>query len=153
VDLECHSLYNKNYHCEEYHCRRPKFDTSTKDIIGYIVIVLISSISNAGGMGAGSIIIPAYMAFYNFVATDAIPLSKLTIFAGASTNFILSWSQRDPKKQSRFLINYNMASYMVPMLLSGTQVGVLLAKFLPPALIWIGLLSYMLISIAKVFKR
>ena len=150
---ECVLFYNSRYICEDQHCRRPEFSIGLMDWVGYIFVILVSSISNAGGMGAGSIIIPAYMGFFSFVATDAIPLSKLTILAGALTSLILNWNQRDPKNKARFLIDYNMATFMIPLLLSGTQIGVLLAKFLPPAVIWIGLLSYLLYSTAKVFKR
>lgn len=150
---KCQEIFNSNYECSNQKCRRPPFGTGVNDILGYTVVALMVAFSNAGGMGAGSIIIPAYIFFYGFVATDSIPLSKITIFAGALMNIILVWNQRHPRNRSAFLINYGLAASVAPFMLAGTQIGVLIAKMLPPVFIWVTLISYLSYTTYKMYKR
>lgn len=46
-----------------------------------------------------------------------------------------------------------MATAMIPLLLCGTMIGVLLSKFLPPAVVTAGLVSYLLYSTYKMFFK
>jgi uncharacterized membrane protein YfcA len=152
-DSTCHHLYTTWYQCEDLKCIRKKFDFDSRDILGFISIVFIASVANAGGLGAGAVIIPVYMFVYNFVATDSVPMSKITIFAGAVVNFFMSWNDRHPKNHNRFQINYNMAAVIVPLLLAGTQVGVYLTKLVPPALITFSLTLYLMYSVVKMYQK
>jgi uncharacterized membrane protein YfcA len=153
TDDQCYAMYTTSYVCEKEHCIRKSFDYNHLEIIGIIFIVFISMIANAGGLGAGAVIIPVYIFIYNFSPTDSIPLSKITIFAGALVNFILSWRERDHRRHNKFLINYNMGAVIIPLLLAGTQIGVILSKFLPPFVIILGLIFYLLLSLTKMYER
>jgi uncharacterized membrane protein YfcA len=50
------------------------------------MIVIISCLANAGGLGGGPIIIPIFIFFFDYVAAEAIPMSKANILAGALVN-------------------------------------------------------------------
>lgn len=150
---ECTAIYNELYECHNGGCVRASFDYSLKEIAGFFVVVLLSTVTNAGGVGAGTVIIPVFMFFYGFVSSDAIPLSRVTIFAGSLVNYLLNWTHRDPHHKNRFLINYRLSSVMAPLLLAGTQVGVLLAKFLPAAFVTLILVAYLISSAHKMFLR
>ena len=152
-DKLCQHIYTSEYDCENGNCIRKSFEYNIKQVIGIIVIVLLTTVANAGGLGAGAVIIPVYMFLYDFSATDSIPLSKITIFAGAIVNYVLSWKERYRKKNNKFVINYQFASIIVPLILSGTQVGVSLSKFLPPFVIVAGLVSYLGYSVVKMYQR
>lgn len=153
IDADCKSIYTDEYRCYNRHCMRKYFTYNTRELTGTVVVILIAMIANAGGLGAGAVIIPIYMFFYGFVATDAIPLSKITIFAGAVTNIAFNWNTRHIYNHNRFLINYNVASSMIPLLLAGTTIGVILSKFLPSIIITCGLIFYLILSILKLYKR
>lgn len=150
---ECARIYNSEYECVDSHCLRRQFDYSRFEILGFCMIIVISMITNAGGVGAGTIIIPAYIVFFDFVSSDAIPLSRITIFAGSLVNYIINWTQRDPHNEKRFLINYSLASVMMPLLLAGTQVGVILSRFLPAASITLILVFYLTSSARQMYQR
>lgn len=152
-DRDCHSIYTKSYNCEHHHCIRKAFTYDSKEVFGIFLIVFISMVANAGGLGAGAVIIPVYSYIYDFSPTDAIPLSKITIFAGAIVNLVLSWRERDTKRPNKFQINYNLAAVIIPLLMAGTQIGVILSRFLPPAIIITGLVSYLLYSVQKMYDR
>ena len=121
--------------------------------LGNVMVVIISTITNAGGVGAGTIIIPVYMFFYGFVSSDAIPLSRVTIFAGSFINYLLNWNQRDPHAKNRLMINYPLASVMMPLLLAGTQIGVIFSRFLPAAAVTLILVFYLTSSAQKMLER
>jgi len=58
--------------------------------------------ANAGGLGAGAVIIPVYIFVYGFSPTDSIPLSKITIFAGAIASVMFMWNSRNDKEKNKF---------------------------------------------------
>lgn len=132
---------------------RKAFTYDNHECIGVIVIILISMFANAGGLGAGAVMIPVYMIFYSFSATDSVPLSKITIFAGAIVNLILSWNTRHHKDPNRFLTNYNQAAVIIPLLLAGTQIGVILSKLFPPIAIIGGLVYFLQKTSVSMYKR
>lgn len=109
--------------------------------------------ANAGGLGAGAVIIPIYIFIYGFAPTDSIPLSKITIFAGAIANVLFMWNERKEGLRNNFLISYEMAAAMIPLLLCGTMIGVLLSKFLPPAVVTGCLVLYLVYSTWKMFEK
>lgn len=116
TDNQCHSIYTDLYHCQAGHCIREPFTWNNwREIAGAIVIVIISMFANAGGLGAGAVIIPVYIFIYGFAPTDSIPLSKITIFAGAIATMLFGWNERLPSDKNKFLIQYEMASTMIPL--------------------------------------
>ena len=95
-------------------------------ILGLIVIVLIAMLTNAAGIGGGAILIPIYTFIFDFTVGGSIPLSKATILSGAVMNIILSYDKRIKNHQNSFLIDYKLVSFIVPLILAGTMIGVIL---------------------------
>ncbi len=89
-----------------------------------------SCISNAGGIGGGGLLIPILLIVMNFEADEAIPVSKLMIFAGALTSFLLGFQVHHPFRKG-VSIDYNLPMILIPLLLFGTMTGVTLYKVFP----------------------
>lgn len=113
-----------------------------------MLIVIGSALSNAGGIGGGGLLIPILLLILKFYTHEAIPISKLMIFTGALTSFILGFKQSHPYRIG-ITIDYNIPYLIVPFLLFGTMVGVSLNKVLPP---WIILVSLTLVLIINTYK-
>jgi len=136
------------------HCIRKPFEFNTwQEWVGLFTIIVISTLANAGGLGAGAVIIPVYIFIYDFAPTDSIPLSKITIFAGAIASVMLSACQKRADDKNKLLISYEMAATIVPLLLIGTMIGVLLSKILPPVAITGCLCLYLIYSTYKMFTK
>lgn len=150
---ECIQLYNSHYECYQNHCQRVEFEYKRKEILGFVLVTIVSIITNSGGVGAGTIIIPVFIYFFGFVSSDAIPLSRITIFAGSIVNYLINWNLRDPRRKNHFMIDYNLACVMMPLLLAGTQTGVILARFLPSFVVTCILVLYLLSSTGKMWDR
>lgn len=153
LNSECVSIYTSSYVCINNHCQRKPLSFNTVELSGALLIVVISMIANAGGLGAGAVIIPVYIFVYGYSTTDSIPLSKVTIFAGALINVFFIWNKRHITNKNRFLINYSLAATMIPLLLAGTMLGVLLSKLLPAVIITGALIGYLGLSIIKLYFR
>lgn len=153
LTAECVNIYTSDYQCIDSHCKRKGLNYNPEELLGSIMIIFIAMVANAGGLGAGAVIIPVYMFMYGFVATDSIPLSKITIFAGAIVNIIFTWNHRHFADKNKHLINYNLGTIMIPLLLGGTMIGVMISKLLPGLIITIGLICYLALSIFKLYEK
>ena len=112
------------------------------------MIFLGSALSNAGGIGGGGLLLPILLLVMRFYTHQAIPISKLMIFAGAISSFIMNLRHKHPYRES-VLIDYNIPYIIVPMLLFGTMIGVTLNKVFPP---WIILVCLTLVLVINTFK-
>jgi uncharacterized membrane protein len=89
---------------------------------------------------------------FKFYTHEAIPVSKLTIFAGAITSFLLNFGQLHPKRKA-MSIDYNIPYLIVPLLLFGTMVGISLNKVMPPWIILIFLSILLFVNTYKTIKK
>jgi uncharacterized membrane protein YfcA len=116
------------------------------------MIIFGSALSNAGGIGGGGLLIPILILQLKFLTHEAIPISKLMIFTGALTSFIMGLGNKHPHRNATAL-DYNVAGMLIPMTLFGTMVGVTLNKVTPPSLILICLTIVLVINTIKTFLK
>ena len=107
--------------------------------------------SNASGLGGGLLFIPVLLLIMNFYPHEAIPISKMVIFAGALTSFIHNTSVKRPGRNVKAL-NYNLIIVNTSNLLLGTVFGVTLNKILPNTLILFLLCILLFFYSYKTFK-
>ena len=135
--------------CKNSSCvHKPFFPPETLEIIGGVFILLGSAISNAGGIGGGGLLIPILILILKFSTHEAIPISKLMIFTGSLTAFIMGLKHKHPHREG-IPLDLNVAGVLVPMLLFGTMVGVSLNKVMPASIILISLTLVLLITTYK----
>ena len=120
-------------------------------IIGFISIFIAAGMSNSSGLGGGLLFIPVLLLIMNFYPHEAIPISKIVIFAGAITSFIQNTKVKRPGRNSKAL-NYNLVIVNAPNLLLGTILGVTLNKILPNSLILFLLCMLLFFYSFKTFK-
>jgi uncharacterized membrane protein YfcA len=112
------------------------------------MIFIGSALSNAGGIGGGGLLLPILILQLNFSTTEAIPISKLMIFTGALTSYIMGIRNKHPFRDAPAL-DFNIAGLLIPPLLLGTMVGVTFNKVLPPFLILLSLTVVLVINTYK----
>ena len=145
TDSDCQSLVNNRYYCSGAVCEHESiFPSSMTDIAGLLSIIVVSMIANLGGIGGGEVIVSVYIYFFQYSIIEAIPLSKLTILAGAAINFAVNYNRRVPGNQNQFLVDYGLVSLIVPPMLAGTTVGVVFTKSFPTAITLVLVISLVL---------
>jgi uncharacterized membrane protein YfcA len=92
----------------------------------------------AGGIGGGGIYVTVLMVFGSLSVHDAIPLSKVVVFAASTPSLILNLNKT--------LIDWNLCRVVVPWALIGTLLGVFLNGQIPGKVI-VGMLSIILVGI------
>lgn len=122
------------------------------EIFGLFLIFLGSALSNAGGIGGGGLLLPILLLVMRFYTHEAIPISKLMIFAGAISSFIMNLQHKHPFREG-VVIDYNIPFIIVPMLLFGTMIGVTLNKVFPPWIILVCLTLVLVINTYKTIKK
>ena len=116
------------------------------------MIFIGSALSNAGGIGGGGLLLPILLLILRFYTHEAIPISKLMIFAGAIASFIMNLQHKHPFREG-IVIDYNIPFIIVPMLLFGTMIGVTLNKVFPPWIILVCLTLVLIINTFKTFRK
>ena len=110
------------------------------------LVALVVTISAAGGIGGGGVLVPVLMLSEEMGPHGAIPLSKLTIFGNAVCQLALNWSKSHPMRPDRPLIDYDTTLMLEPPTLLGTVIGVLLNRMTPKWLIALLLLLFLVVT-------
>lgn len=113
------------------------------------VLFLAGILCCAGGIGGGGIYVTVLMVFGQLSVWDAIPLSKVVIFAASTPSLILNlWKtiNSEDAAELKTLIDWNLCRVVVPFSLIGTLLGVFLNGVIPGAVI-LGILSFILVGI------
>jgi len=122
-------------------------------VLGLIIIFFITILTNSAGIGGGAILVPIYTFIFNFTVGGAIPLSKATILSGSIVNLILNYNSRKTTHINKLMIDFNLVSFIVPLILGGTMIGVVLTKLLPAIIIFMCLIVYLFMSTYKIYKK
>ena len=125
---------------------------SGQDLIGFLSLILAAGLSNAGGIGGGGLFIPALILILDFYAHEAIPISKLMIFVGSMTSFMLNLRLKHPRRGT-ISIDYNISIIIIPMCLFGTILGVSLNHVAPSFIILIFLSIVLIVNSFKTIKK
>ncbi|CAG9312632.1 unnamed protein product [Blepharisma stoltei] len=131
VDSDCDDYYN----CESGSCERKElFPMENLEIIGTILIVIVSALSNSSGIGGGGLNILICILFFKFEPSNSVPLSQVIILGGSLTTIIIQIPSRHPVKD-RPLIDYDLISFVISPMLLGASIGVILNESFPSWLI------------------
>ena len=102
------------------------------EIAGIFCTILILATSNSGGLGGGGSMIPIIIIFFGFGTKQAIGLSNASIAVSSICRYFFNSKKSHPYKNGKgVLVDYNIASLMLPMIVVGATIGVMLNKILP----------------------
>lgn len=69
---------------------------SFTEIIGVIVIIFITFLANAGGLGGGGVLTPFMLMFFDLSIFECVPLANAFGLIAALTRFIVNFNQKHP---------------------------------------------------------
>ena len=104
------------------------------EYIGSAIMLLVSCIANAGGIGGSSIVISLMLLLFNFDAHGAVANTQVFIFAGTFAATALKFKERHPTKD-RPLIYYDILMCIMGPIILGVSVGVIINPMFPEWLI------------------
>lgn len=121
------------------------FPITFYDILGALLILFVSALANASGLGGGPLMTIIFLVVFEFKVTLAVPLSQLTVFSGAFVGTLLRLHLRHPTRDKP-AIDYELLLLVISPLLLGTTIGVFLEMLITPWMV-LGLLTIILIWI------
>ena len=98
--------------------------------MGILVLLILLTLSSIGGVGGGGVVIPFLMTLFNFTTKSAIAISGFAIFISSLARYLFQLSDKHPEKDA-VLIDYGLATIMLPIVIMGSMVGVLANVMLP----------------------
>lgn len=132
INSECPQSFN----CSDGVCTHKSVEYFNRtEIIGSILITLITSLSNAGGIGSGLIVLPVLIIMFGLNVHAAIPLCDVVILGGSLIGIWMKIMKRDPLRD-RPLIMYDLILLIMSPLLFGTTIGVMVNTFTPDSVIF-----------------
>ncbi len=82
------------------------------------------TLSTMGGIGGGGAVVPLCMTFFGFSTKESIAISGFSIFLCSLTRYVYTLGDKHPEKDS-VIIDYGLATIMLPAVMMGSMVGVL----------------------------
>jgi uncharacterized membrane protein YfcA len=91
-----------------------------------------------GGIGGGGVVVPFTMTFFNFNTKEAIAISGFSIFCSSIMRYVYQFHDKHPEKDA-VIIDYGLATIMLPSVIMGSMIGVLTNQALPAVLLQVSL--------------
>lgn len=95
------------------------------------------ALSNIAGVGGGGVAVPILMGFFHFGMKPAISASSFAITITTLARFAINFTKKHPEKPNVALLNYNIATIMMPTTLAGAQIGAIIMLMCPSLIIQI----------------
>ena len=129
------------------------FPADALEYIGGYVVIFILCASNMGGLGGGGAVIPLAMIFFGFGTKQSISLSNASVCVASICRYFVNWPKTHPYKNGTgVLVDYNIASLMLPMIVVGATTGVIINKVLPSVVVAV-ILTILLLAISYMTVR
>ena len=149
-DVTC----KKDEDCENYpyfHCNIDDGDTDGtckhKDVFpqkglevgGIFVFGIIMALCTVAGIGGGGIATSMLEAFFKFETKPAVAVSSFSILICTTMRFFYNFKTKHPSKKHMNVLDYSLASIMMPTTLAGSQMGGYILLMFPSLYIQIAL--------------
>ncbi|EAR87544.2 sulfite exporter TauE/SafE (macronuclear) [Tetrahymena thermophila SB210] len=120
-----------NFHCSNKVCvYNDLWPPSAFQVIVYILIPFIIGVSNVGGLGGGIIKVPLITVMLNYPSKVATFISYCILFGSSVVHSTIIIFKKHPLF-NKPIIDYNIVLVINPMVLLGTNAGILLNVLMP----------------------
>ena len=100
------------------------WDHPVMQIIGCLLMVLLITLSNAGGMSGAGSNIPIMLIFFGMNMHIAVPISAFVACCATGFRFGINFKVPHPNKPERNVINYEVVTVTMPLVFLGSLIGV-----------------------------
>ena len=112
------------YDCVNTVCEHKKvFPQESLEIAGIAVFGIIMALCTVAGIGGGGIANSMLIYFFKFETKPAVAISSFSILVCTFMRFIYNFRTRHPDKPHINVLDYGLASIMMPTTLAGSEIG------------------------------
>ena len=102
------------------------FENFSVEILGIVLIFLVTILANAAGASASGILIPFFLLFFKLTLSQSIPIATFISFTSTLIRFLINFNKKHPKKHGCNQINYEIVQITCPFVFFGSFFGVAL---------------------------
>jgi hypothetical protein len=96
------------------------FPPKPVEVGGYFVFAILKTLSTVAGIGGGGKSVPILIAMFGFDAKQAVAISGFAIFITTMSAFAINFKKKHPEKPNVVVIDYNLVTIMMPLVLIGS---------------------------------
>ncbi len=103
-------------------------------VMDYLAPLLLAAgvaLSNAAGIGGGSISVAILLTACQFSTSEAVPIANFLMLLGCVARLMISCREKHPRYPHRPAIHYDFIIILLPMALVGTLLGVMINETVP----------------------
>ena len=127
------------YVCDEYSdeldskiCKhKDVFPPEALEVVGVFVFGFIMALCTVAGIGGGGIANSMLIAFFKFDTKPAVAISSFSILVCTTMRFFYNFRTKNPEKPQMNVLDYGLASIMMPTTLAGSQIGGYVLELFP----------------------
>ena len=91
----------------------------------------IMALCTVAGIGGGGIANSMLIAFFKFDTKPAVAISSFSILVCTTMRFFYNFRTKNPEKPQMNVLDYGLASIMMPTTLAGSQIGGYVLELFP----------------------
>ena len=107
------------------------FPPEALELAGVFVFGFIMALCTVAGIGGGGIANSMLIAFFKFDTKPAVAISSFSILVCTTMRFFYNFKTRHPDKPQMNVLDYGLASIMMPTTLAGSQIGGYVLELFP----------------------
>ncbi len=112
------------YNCQDGACEhKDVFPQEPLEIAGLFVFGFIMALCTVAGIGGGGIANSMLLAFWKFETKNAVAISSFSILVCTTMRFFYNFYTKNPEKKHMNVLDYGLATVMMPTTLAGSQIG------------------------------
>ena len=126
----------------------------TSKFYASILIVLLLTFTNTGGLGGGGIMIPVMLGIFHFDMRNAVTISNASTMISSGTRNIINLKESHPLKNGNSTItDYSIALLMFPGIVIGASLGSIVNLSVPGPVICAGFIVCNIYVIAVAIRN
>jgi len=129
------------------------FPAEALEVVGLFVFGFIMALCTVAGIGGGGIAISMLEAFFKFDTKPAVAISAFSILVCTTMRFFYNFATKHPQKKHMNVLDYSLASIMMPTTLAGSQIGGFILLIFPALYINIALTLLLAFLTYMSFKK
>ena len=100
-------------------------------IIGLLLTFISNILTNYIGVTGAGMLFSLLIFFFGFPTKKAIPIYKFCNLMAAFINMIYIFSTRNSENKNELYLDWNLSAYCIPILVTGSMIGVLVSEYFP----------------------
>ena len=120
-------ICNSDDECEH----KKVFPQEPLEWVGVFVFGFVMALCTVAGIGGGGIALSMLLAFFKFETKPGVAVSSFSILVCTTMRFFYNFWTKHPEKKYMNVLDYSLASIMMPTTLAGSQIGGYVLKGFP----------------------